>query len=797
MNLWHLPFEDWTIRFGWTVLHSVWQGTIIAGALAMGLAFLRQCSAQARYVTALIAMGAVLASAIATFAIVPGLPVGGGAPQASLLSSSAVRPSPTSSTFIPPIHTQLADGPQMPRSKAQPLFARAESWLAPALPVIARAWAMGVLLLSLWNLGGWIAAQRLRVIGIRSADQSIVTLSQSLARRLGMRKPVKLAISLITQTPMVIGWIRPVLLLPAALLSGLTPRQIEGILAHELAHIRRHDYLINLLQVLAETLLFYHPAVWWISRRVRLEREQCCDEIAVALIEDRCTYAESLAAIEQIRLGTRIALAARGSGRGELLRRIRSILRLNSPPPRRTARLLVAAALLLLAATIPVTLLRADPAPTDPTSATTRSKEQSAPRLQFRLVATEAGPDTQDIKDPDSGQLLHVRRRVELDASDVKDAHIAKSPSGQFSVDMDFTPAGSEKLAALTSANMNKKLAIVFDGRVLMAPTIRAKITGSLTLSGGSKGLAPEQAKSLVDAIRSAHEPPETAPSPATTQHAAGIRADCVLTALVEGKRRLLASPTLNLTDDTDIRFLYDGKPPVIIQQQPDGNSGILASVRAQQQEDGRFRVIVRLSRRYGDDSKGVPSDEPDAVVLAREVDLVGLEKRVADAQETLARAESEKRRKMAPDAAPYTPAEVAEVDPRMAALRTDIRNGQARRNDLRSTFGENYPTVIQVEQALTILRKESDRLAEQFNREFLILTKQDGTVSSAIPIDLAPLVARVAAEKAALDEARSALRIALLRGGIQTDQTVKPGEPVAVELEDGTRLEVSVRPGS
>ncbi len=94
--------------------------------------------------------------------------------------------------------------------------------------------------------------------------------------------------------PVMVGWIKPVVLLPAAALSGLTPTQVEALIAHELAHVRRHDYIVNLLQSVVETLLFYHPAVWWVSARVRAEREHCCDDLAVGVC-DRLVYVTALA----------------------------------------------------------------------------------------------------------------------------------------------------------------------------------------------------------------------------------------------------------------------------------------------------------------------------------------------------------------------------------------------------------------------------------------------------------------------------------------------------------------------
>ena len=122
--------------------------------------------------------------------------------------------------------------------------------------------------------------------------------------------------------PTLVGWVRPVVLLPAAALSGLTPEQLEAILAHELAHVRRHDYLVNLLQSLVETLLFYHPAVWWVSAEVRAEREHCCDDLAVAVCGDRLVYVSALAELTSMERRA-FALAATD---GSLLDRVRRIL---------------------------------------------------------------------------------------------------------------------------------------------------------------------------------------------------------------------------------------------------------------------------------------------------------------------------------------------------------------------------------------------------------------------------------------------------------------------------------------
>jgi peptidoglycan/xylan/chitin deacetylase (PgdA/CDA1 family) len=160
------------------------------------------------------------------------------------------------------------------------------------------------------------------------------------SRRVRVSRAVRLCRSALVEVPTVVGHLRPIILVPAAALAGLTPRQLEAVLAHELAHIRRYDYLVNLLQTAAEVLLFYHPAAWWLSRRLRAEREHACDDAAVeAVAGDVLLYARALAALEQTRAARaprapELALAADG---GSLMKRIERLVRLNQNPGRHNA----------------------------------------------------------------------------------------------------------------------------------------------------------------------------------------------------------------------------------------------------------------------------------------------------------------------------------------------------------------------------------------------------------------------------------------------------------------------------
>ena len=162
--------------------------------------------------------------------------------------------------------------------------------------MLVLAWGIGVLALSLRLLGGWMLTRSLAtrhaiagVAGDRSPPRARSPSGCSLRRAVAIVESGAVAV------PTLVGWIKPVVLLPAAALSGLSPEQLQAILAHELAHVRRHDYLVNLLQSMVETLLFYHPATWWVSAQVRAEREHCCDDLAVEVCGDRLVYVTALA----------------------------------------------------------------------------------------------------------------------------------------------------------------------------------------------------------------------------------------------------------------------------------------------------------------------------------------------------------------------------------------------------------------------------------------------------------------------------------------------------------------------
>lgn len=330
-NLLREPVTD---AIGWALVHFVWQGAAIGLVAAVALRLLRHSAADVRYVVAAIAL-AVMATWPAVTVVqalrvpVTEVAIGGAALPESSLAATAMQP------------PAIDDGCSGCEA-GSPVSRRLES----LLPLAVFGWMLGVCALALRLGGGWIAVQRLRMTSSHPTDRGLLGTVRRLTHQLHISRPVALLQSASVDVPTVIGWVRPVILLPVGTLAGLSPLQVEAILAHELAHIRRHDYLVNLLQTLVETLLFYHPAVWWLSRRIRIEREHCCDDLAVSLCGDPVVYAEALADLEEVRgAGSRLVMAASG---GSLVERVRRLLAAPAPHAGRGPAWIAAASAMLL-----------------------------------------------------------------------------------------------------------------------------------------------------------------------------------------------------------------------------------------------------------------------------------------------------------------------------------------------------------------------------------------------------------------------------------------------------------------
>src|SRR5579864_6637793 len=288
----------------WFVLQGAIAGTVVAALLTV----LRRASASLRYLVACAGLGAMAVMPVATAARQ-------WSPTPMTVGVER-RPGTSSGTVIQPdsdsISHEMATRGWLPRLD-----------LDRAAPVVVLGWTTGVLLLTVHLLGGWVHVVRIRRWARPPHVREWLTTVTHLAGRLGIQRPVQLLESTVVGLPMMIGWLRPVILVPVGVLGGLAPAQIEAILAHELAHVRRGDYVVNALQRVVEIVLFYHPAVWWVSACVRREREHCCDDLAAPLSSSRLTYARALLALEEHRGHVpALAMGATGTGLSARIRRI-------------------------------------------------------------------------------------------------------------------------------------------------------------------------------------------------------------------------------------------------------------------------------------------------------------------------------------------------------------------------------------------------------------------------------------------------------------------------------------------
>jgi TonB family protein len=292
---------------GWTLIHFLWQGLLLAVLLHTILPACR--SAIVRHNCAL--------ATLALMALAPAL------------------------TFLS-IHDFAKSG--VPATGAIPGPA---SIAAPWMDWLVILWLGGIAALSLRALVGWYLVQSLKRVDTLAVPAELLQRCHDLQRRLAVAGPVRFLLSRRIDVPIVIGWLRPVILIPVSAVTGLAPAQLDALVLHELAHIRRLDTVINILLVAVETILFYHPAVWWVSRQVRIEREHCCDDFAVSACGDASVYVEAMTALESWKGTSRLALAANG---GKLKHRVARLLDARIEAPRFSLSAVTGLALLTLVA---------------------------------------------------------------------------------------------------------------------------------------------------------------------------------------------------------------------------------------------------------------------------------------------------------------------------------------------------------------------------------------------------------------------------------------------------------------
>ena len=325
---------------GWALIHFVWQGGLIAVATAAALASCRHRSSETRYTIACAGLVAMLAAPAITAAVVgtsdQTIARGG---SASLAVSTSASPSPALAT------ARLETASLSLAATAARTASTVERWL----PLVVWVWLSGVMLLLARFAGASFRVHRLRLASFKEPLSPWQATGERLAAQLRLDVGFRIVESALVDAPSVIGTMRPIIFLPVTALTGLTPHQIEALIAHELAHIRRRDYAVNIAQTVAEALLFFHPAVWWVSARIRQEREHCCDDVAIETCGEPVDYAAALAELAAWR--TRDLALSVGAADGPLLARVRRVLRAPSEDaPRPSGGLAVLALGLLVCA---------------------------------------------------------------------------------------------------------------------------------------------------------------------------------------------------------------------------------------------------------------------------------------------------------------------------------------------------------------------------------------------------------------------------------------------------------------
>ncbi|MBU1188828.1 MAG: M56 family metallopeptidase [Gammaproteobacteria bacterium] len=286
----------------WTLIHFLWQGVLIAALLLLALWLAPQdddvARSNHRYGAAMLALALLLLAPVLTFAWQW---LGDG-------SSAAIAAGSTG--FAVQAAIDSVTGWQLP-----PLMLRS----------LLALWAAGVSWYAMKMLLAWIALQYLQRTQVHATPAWLASQVATLVEQMSISRPVRIIVSGVIHTPMTTGWLRPVILLPAALLTSMQMDQLRLLLAHELAHIRRHDYLVNMVQNIVRILFFYHPLVHWVCSILDEERELCCDHIAMACAGDRLQYAKALLSLQD-QPHPLPALAAASTCKHALLRRIQRIL---------------------------------------------------------------------------------------------------------------------------------------------------------------------------------------------------------------------------------------------------------------------------------------------------------------------------------------------------------------------------------------------------------------------------------------------------------------------------------------
>jgi beta-lactamase regulating signal transducer with metallopeptidase domain/5-hydroxyisourate hydrolase-like protein (transthyretin family) len=331
----------WVQPLGWTLIHFLWQGALIGLIASILVRVTRRSSSKIRYLLACGLLALCVVIPVVTFTLLARPPwifsseprILGNAPDQVIEPLSA----PVTSSTARTVGTSGANSNSVSHQESRPerdflvhqpdAFAQSLRFFQvladESIRWIVPLWLVGVIAMGIRLGMGWLRIQTWRFTSMPLTDAKILDLFARLSAQMGLGQRICLLLSDKITVPMTLGWVKPAILIPAQILTGLSAQELEAVLAHELAHVARYDYLVNLIQSAIEVILFYHPAVWWLSRQIREIREECCDEVTLRLGADRLVYAKALVGLAELQLTSEPALAATG---GALLNRISRLL---------------------------------------------------------------------------------------------------------------------------------------------------------------------------------------------------------------------------------------------------------------------------------------------------------------------------------------------------------------------------------------------------------------------------------------------------------------------------------------
>lgn len=299
---------------GWTLVHSIWIGGIVFIIAWMLLYFFRNSKANYRYIIATGSLVAYLSTVTYTFFNI-------NASQSIQFSFNL-----NISENIQTISSVILEKSRLNNLINGFSFSSIENYINDNIPVLVVIWLVGLTFFCFRFMGGLFYTYRLRSKSKEIWNGEISTTIRNISQKIGLKSKIQLKESAFISTPMVIGFIKPIILLPLGMANGLSLHQVEAILFHEIAHIYRFDYLVNLIQSLVEVLLFYHPVVWWLSAHIRSERENICDDIALRHTGNAINYAKALTSLQELNNQSPDIVLAFSNKKYRFMNRIRRLL---------------------------------------------------------------------------------------------------------------------------------------------------------------------------------------------------------------------------------------------------------------------------------------------------------------------------------------------------------------------------------------------------------------------------------------------------------------------------------------